>query len=227
MDTLAPIIALCFLGVFSSAETPQSYCPSPLIQAEEGRNVSLPCYVDPSVDLSAYTVDWKHTDLNDVVFSWRHGQENHGAQAASYRSRASIDSGDLSRGNLTLQIFSARLSDSGHYRCFVPKLKAFCIVHLNVTKEINVRSSTTTSPNLHSTTTTLKPNDPDKRLAVLLPVGIVFLLAVVGFCLKKRVKIRQCVGKLTGQKRGVDRSSHVELQSLENSTMKYDTNKAS
>ncbi|XP_026027867.1 butyrophilin subfamily 2 member A2-like isoform X2 [Astatotilapia calliptera] len=226
MDTPAPIIALCFLGVFSSAETPQSYCPSPLIQAEEGRNVSLPCYVDPSVDLSAYTVDWKHTDLNDVVFSWRHGQENHGAQAASYRSRASIDSGDLSRGNLTLQIFSARLSDSGRYRCFVPKLKAFCIVHLNVTKEINVRSSTTTSPNLHSTTTTLKPNDPDKRLAVLLPVGI-FLLAVVGFCLKKRVKIRQCVGKLKGQKRGVDRSSHVELQSLENSTMKYDTNKAS
>lgn len=119
------------VAFFPSPETPQSYCPSPLIQAEEGRNVSLPCYVDPSVDLSAYTVDWKHTDLNDVVFSWRHGQENHGAQAASYRSRASIDSGDLSRGNLTLQIFSACLSDSGRYRCFVPKLKAFCIVHLN------------------------------------------------------------------------------------------------
>ncbi|XP_039469934.1 CD276 antigen homolog isoform X1 [Oreochromis aureus] len=227
MDTLARIIALCFLGVSSSAETPQCCCPSPLIQAEEGRNVSLPCYVDPSVDLSAYTVDWKQTDLNNVVFSWRHGHENHGAQAPSYRRRVTINPGDLSRGNLTLQIFSARLSDSGHYRCFVPKLKTFCIVHLNVTKEINVRSSTTTSPNFHSTTTTLKPDDPDKLLDALLPVGIIFLLIVVGFCLKKRVTIRQCVGELKGQKRGVDRSIHVELQSLENSTLKDDKNKAS
>lgn len=62
-----------------------------------------------------------------------------------------------------------------------------------------------------------------------------FFLIFTPFCINYykcvfpclRVYQGQCVGKLTGQKRGVDRSSHVELQSLENSTMKYDTNKAS
>ncbi|XP_039469935.1 uncharacterized protein LOC120440778 isoform X2 [Oreochromis aureus] len=110
------------------------------------------------------------------------------------------------------------------------RIIALCFLGVSssaVTKEINVRSSTTTSPNFHSTTTTLKPDDPDKLLDALLPVGIIFLLIVVGFCLKKRVTIRQCVGELKGQKRGVDRSIHVELQSLENSTLKDDKNKAS
>lgn len=62
-----------------------------------------------------------------------------------------------------------------------------------------------------------------------------FFLIFTPFCINYykcvfpclRVYQGQCVGKLKGQKRGVDRSSHVELQSLENSTLKDDKNKAS
>ncbi|KAK2918522.1 hypothetical protein Q8A73_002893 [Channa argus] len=54
-----------------------------------------------------------------------------------YRSRTSLNQEDLSRGILTLLVSSVQQSDSGEYRCSVPKWSA-SIIRLDVKKQQNM-----------------------------------------------------------------------------------------
>lgn len=123
-------------GVLVSPDAAEAICPKPLIEAEEGEDVFLRCLLDPSMDLSPYTVDWKRADDNKVVYSYRRGQENQHDQMEQYRNGSSLNLRDLSRGNMTLLISSVRLSDTGRYKCFVPKWWISCLVSLRVGKKV-------------------------------------------------------------------------------------------
>lgn len=121
-------------------------CPTHPVEAEEGDDVTLQGRLDPSINLVNYTVDFKRTDLNKVVHCYRHGKDDHDPQMEQYRFRTTLSHEDLSRGVLTLQISSVRLSDSGPYKAFVPKLMASCIISLSVGKHSDLNASANLGP---------------------------------------------------------------------------------
>ncbi|XP_054482712.1 CD276 antigen homolog, partial [Anoplopoma fimbria] len=100
------------------------------------------------LDLSAYTVDLTRVDNRHVVHCYRHGGDDRGPQAAQYRDRTSLNHEDLPRGVMTFWISSVNLSDSGAYKCFVPNLKAWCVVDLIVAEKEETKTavSSTTGP---------------------------------------------------------------------------------
>lgn len=119
--------------VFVSALVSQAICPKPLIKVEEGVDVSLPCHLDPPRDVSGYTVDWKRDGQERPVHVYRDRMDDPVSQMGDFRNRTSLNHENLRRGNLTLCISSVRLSDTGSYKCFVPKLYESCIVNLSIT----------------------------------------------------------------------------------------------
>ncbi|KAF3688074.1 Myelin-oligodendrocyte glycoprotein Precursor [Channa argus] len=172
------------------SEAPRAVCSTPEIEVEEGDAVILPCHLDPSISLSAFTVDWKRVDVNKVVYSYRRGQKNPHDQMETYRHRTGINHEDLSRGNMTLLISSVQLSDSGRYKCFVPKLVSSCIVNLTVVpKDQHYRTKTdgfTTAKCPHE-----EPDNPGgKTINIVLGVVICLVGVVVGFVVGVLIGIR-------------------------------------
>ncbi|KAK2817497.1 hypothetical protein Q5P01_025688 [Channa striata] len=175
----------------------RSVCPTAVVEAEEGDAVFLPCHLEPPINLSAYTVDWKRADVKGVVHSHRRGQENPYDQMKQYRHRTSLNHEDLSRGNMTLLISSAQMSDGGRYKCFVPKLRSSCTVDLILVRQgqrnRTKRGNFTTAERPHE-----EPGSPGGEtftvvLAVVLPA---VLLLILGFICRK--KIQSCWRKQQG-----------------------------
>ncbi|XP_078022610.1 myelin-oligodendrocyte glycoprotein-like [Epinephelus lanceolatus] len=106
------------------------------ITAVEGDDVTLQFPLAPGVDLSAYTVNVSRDDLINVsendVHVYRHGQDHLQTQMAQYKDRTTFIHEDLTRGILTLTLSSVKLSDSGPYKVYVPKLDAGCVIDLSV-----------------------------------------------------------------------------------------------
>lgn len=127
--------------MFSSTAEHRIICPTQLVRAE-GEAIKLPCRLDPEVNLSGFTVDWRRDDLHAVVHSYRHRKDDPGPQLEQYRNRTTLNHEDLSRGILDLQISSVRLSDSGRFTCNVPKLRSSCSFSLTVGKKSD-RTTTT------------------------------------------------------------------------------------
>lgn len=109
-------------------------CPNHPLEAEIGDKINLPCRLHPPYNVSTYTVDWKRADLNKVAHVYRNGKDDTDPQMGQYRNRTHLNHEDLSRGILTLQVSSLQLSDSGPYKCNVPKLSASCNFTLSVGK---------------------------------------------------------------------------------------------
>ncbi|KAL7404021.1 hypothetical protein ABVT39_008582 [Epinephelus coioides] len=105
------------------------------ITAVEGDDVTLRCPLAPGVDLSAYTVDVSRLDLDvrdNDVHVYRRGKDHLQTQMAQYKDRTTLIHEDLTRGILTLTLSSVKLSDSGRYKVYVPKLDAGCVIDLSV-----------------------------------------------------------------------------------------------
>ncbi|XP_042247324.1 uncharacterized protein LOC121882877 isoform X3 [Thunnus maccoyii] len=187
----------------SSAETGESraICPSQPIEVAQGDDVTLQCHLDPSVDVSAYTADWKRVDLNKVVYSYRNKRDHHDAQMERYRGRTTFIYEDLSRGILTLQLSSLQLSDSGPYRCFVPKLMASCVINISVVPkdQQNRTNGDESSPTRFPLAEVTEPDDPvgenmkTTTVAIVLSVVVAALVfTVVVGVLVKRGTIQNC-----------------------------------
>ncbi|XP_038568751.1 myelin-oligodendrocyte glycoprotein-like isoform X2 [Micropterus salmoides] len=174
---------LCII-LFAETVTgePHAICPNSRIQALEGDTVTLPCYLVPARSVVDRTFDWKRVDLNKVVYAYRHKQENPNDQMAHYRGRTTVNLDDLSRGNMTLQISSVQLADTGPYSCFVPKLETSCVTDLTVVEQVT--STTRPPPD--------EPSNPDgdnRQLIAIVPstvVGIVIIICVLVGVLVRR-----------------------------------------
>ncbi|XP_031735655.1 myelin-oligodendrocyte glycoprotein-like isoform X1 [Anarrhichthys ocellatus] len=178
----------------------RAVCPTQPIKVVEGENVALHCGLDHLVDLSRYTVDWSRVDNQQVVYVYRHGRDDLDPVVDQYRGRTTINHEALSRGNITLKISSANLSDSGSYKCFVPKLKVWCEVQLIVDeKETKTDVSSTTVPPLEE-----EPESEDHggnreagRAAVISTVVFLLCSLVVFLVLRSRA-MRQKEPKQNG-----------------------------
>uniref|UniRef100_A0A8P4FY45 Ig-like domain-containing protein n=1 Tax=Dicentrarchus labrax TaxID=13489 RepID=A0A8P4FY45_DICLA len=120
-------------------------CRSQSVSAAEGDDVTLQCRLHPPVNLSAYTLDWSRVDLKEPreVHVYRSKGDDPTAQMDRYRDRTTLNHEELSRGIVTLLISSVQLSDSGLYKCYIPKLKSLCISFETVEED---QQSTTGPP---------------------------------------------------------------------------------
>ncbi|KAM6942474.1 butyrophilin-like protein 2 isoform 2-T2 [Lycodopsis pacificus] len=187
---------------------PRAVCPMQLIKVFEGENVALHCGLDPPFNLSRFTVDWSRVDNGQRVYVYRHGQDDAGPVVDQYRGRTNINHEALSDGNMTLNISSANLSDSGSYKCFVPKLKVWCEVQLIVEKGTKTDVSSTTGP---------PPEGPESdvhgAVKIVLPVGGVLLLVVAVVLLWRCGVIERFMRMLKGERQQeYERPRDFELQ---------------
>ncbi|XP_031158430.2 butyrophilin subfamily 3 member A2-like [Sander lucioperca] len=96
--------------------------PPSLIVALVGDDIILPCHQEPAADAVSMILEWGRPDLKPrFVHVWHEGQNLLDNQNPSYKGRTSLSTDKLKHGDLSLKLSKVRLSDSGTYRCFIPK----------------------------------------------------------------------------------------------------------
>ncbi|XP_042257474.1 uncharacterized protein LOC121889525 isoform X1 [Thunnus maccoyii] len=181
IDGLFIIVGVLMKSVMSGATS--AICPPQPMEAVEGGDVTLPCELYPSKNVSAYTVDWKRVDLNGIVYSYRHKKDHHDAQMERYTGRTTVNHDGLSRGNLTLRISSVQLNDSGRYRCFVPNLTARCFVNVSVVPK-RIDDANTNGPPVEDDTEAHR-DAAKERTSYAIAFPIVGLIVIVGVLVKR------------------------------------------
>ncbi|CAI5661041.1 unnamed protein product [Oreochromis niloticus] len=98
-----------------------------------GDDITLPCHLEPAVDVVDLTVDWSRTDLKPrSVYVRREGVELLTEQNPLYTGRTSLSVNKLQCGDVSLKLSTVQLSDAGTYKCLVPKFNAETLVTLAV-----------------------------------------------------------------------------------------------
>lgn len=133
------VLTFMLLFIYSTGESRPS-SPTQLIEAEVYDNVTLQCDLDSRVNMENNTIVCERVDLKKKVHAYRGKQDLPHDQMDQYRGRTTLNPKDLSRGVLTLLISSVQTSDSGPYRCFVPKRKPSCTFNLTVGKNLEAKS---------------------------------------------------------------------------------------
>uniref|UniRef100_A0A667ZMK4 Ig-like domain-containing protein n=1 Tax=Myripristis murdjan TaxID=586833 RepID=A0A667ZMK4_9TELE len=103
------------------------------IAAMVGDDVTLPCHLEPGLDVRRLTVEWTRADLppdprdklnrRKYVHLYRHGQEDALMKNVRYSGRTLLSRRGLVRGDMALKLTNVTLQDAGKYQCFIPKLK--------------------------------------------------------------------------------------------------------
>ncbi|KAE8300609.1 hypothetical protein D5F01_LYC00754 [Larimichthys crocea] len=167
--------------------------PTQLIEAEVYDNVTLQCDLDSRVNMENNTIVCERVDLKKKVHAYRGKQDLPHDQMDQYRGRTTLNPEDLSRGVLTLLISSVQTSDSGPYRCFVPKRKTSCTFNLTVVRRDGQNKTKRDTPS--TTRTKLDVSDGAHMKAVIALCVLVVVLVV------KSGTIQDCLKRLRGKKR--------------------------
>ncbi|KAG7999691.1 Butyrophilin subfamily 2 member A1, partial [Nibea albiflora] len=191
---------------YSTGENRPTY---QLIEAEVHDNVTLQCDLDSRVNIEKYTIVCERVDLNKKVHAYRGKQDHPHEQMDQYRGRTTLNREDLNRGVLTLLISSVQTSDSGPYRCFVPKTrKSSCTFNLTVVRgdqQNKTKRDTpgTTRPPLEEVTK-LDVSDGAHMKAVragIITTAVIALCVLVVVLVVKRRTIQDCLKRLRVKKR--------------------------
>ncbi|KAF1380937.1 hypothetical protein PFLUV_G00169250 [Perca fluviatilis] len=107
--------------------------PPSRIVALVGDDIILPCHLEPAADAVSMILEWGRPDLQPrFVHVWHEGQNHLVNQNPSYKGRTSLSTDKLKHGDLSLTLSKVRLSDSGTYRCLIPKQSKESTVQLIV-----------------------------------------------------------------------------------------------
>ncbi|XP_066578297.1 myelin-oligodendrocyte glycoprotein-like [Amia ocellicauda] len=82
----------------------------------EGSEAVLPCQLSPTVSAAAMEVWWFRETFTDLACHYRGGRETEGL---GYKGRVRLFHQELLRGNVSLLLRDARISDTGLYTCQV------------------------------------------------------------------------------------------------------------
>ncbi|XP_035516702.1 butyrophilin subfamily 2 member A2-like [Morone saxatilis] len=184
-------VTLCSVLLFVGTVTGKysATCRSQPVSAAEGDDVTLQCLLHPPVNLSAYTLDWSRLDIKELgeVHVYRSKRDDPTAQMVRYKNRTTLNHEELSRGIVTLQISSVQPSDSGPYKCYIPKLKAGCTINLTVVEE---NQQSTTGPPEED-----EPNNPNvgnrnaarphNVTAAVVTLYVLVVLVLIQICMKR------------------------------------------
>nr|XP_055032993.1 butyrophilin subfamily 1 member A1-like [Misgurnus anguillicaudatus]XP_055033004.1 butyrophilin subfamily 1 member A1-like [Misgurnus anguillicaudatus] len=90
----------------------------PLI-AIVGKDVILPCSLEPKISAVNMRVEWSRLDLKDVVHLYEDHEDKNTNQLQSYRGRTEVFKDELQKGNTSLKLSRVQISDEGAYKCFI------------------------------------------------------------------------------------------------------------
>ncbi|XP_039458465.1 butyrophilin subfamily 3 member A2-like isoform X2 [Oreochromis aureus] len=126
------VVVLLFLTQSCDGQH-QMIGPTQPVVAMIGDDITLPCHLEPAVDVVDLTVDWSRTDLKPrSVYVRREGVELLTEQNPLYTGRTSLSVNKLQCGDVSLKLSTVKLSDAGTYKCLVPKFNAETVVMLAV-----------------------------------------------------------------------------------------------
>ncbi|XP_051799877.1 butyrophilin subfamily 3 member A2-like [Acanthochromis polyacanthus] len=107
--------------------------PTQPIVAMFGDDVVLPCRLEPAVDAAARTVEWSRPDLQQRLIHFRRDSVDLlTEQNPSYTRRTSLSISKLKSGDISLKLSKVKLSDTGTYKCNIPKFNTESAVELVV-----------------------------------------------------------------------------------------------
>ena len=105
------------------------------IVAKVGDDITLPCHLETAVDATDLTVEWARPDLEPrFVYLRRDGVELQLEEHPLYMGRTSLSTNKLKCGDISLKLSKVKLSDTGTYKCLVPKSGTEFVVELTVGK---------------------------------------------------------------------------------------------
>ncbi|KAF1380936.1 hypothetical protein PFLUV_G00169240 [Perca fluviatilis] len=117
---------------FSSGQSQVISTSQPIV-AKVGDDITLPCHLEIAVDATDLTVEWARPDLQPrFVYLRRDGVELQRAEHPLYMGRTSLSTNELKCGDISLKLSNVKLSDTGTYKCLVPKSGTEYVVELTV-----------------------------------------------------------------------------------------------
>ncbi|XP_059210491.1 butyrophilin subfamily 3 member A2-like [Centropristis striata] len=107
--------------------------PSQTIVTLVGKDVTLPCHLDPPLNAFSKSLEWGRPDLEPrFVHVWHQGQNILVDQNPTYKGRTSVSPEKLKHGDLSLELSGVKHSDNGKYRCYFPSQQKESTVELVV-----------------------------------------------------------------------------------------------
>ncbi|XP_073331110.1 butyrophilin subfamily 1 member A1-like [Pagrus major] len=95
-------------------------CSHRPIVALAGDDVILQCQLQPAVDASSETLMWTRPGLDPkYIHGHKDGRLMFQSQNPSYYLRTALFVDQLMNGNVSLKLFSVKLSDAGQYHCII------------------------------------------------------------------------------------------------------------
>ncbi|KAF3698131.1 Butyrophilin subfamily 3 member A3 Precursor [Channa argus] len=127
----------------------QLICSPRSVVALAGDNVILPCRLEPPISASSRVVEWTRPGLDqEYIHVHQDGKLIYQSQNLLYNHRTALFVDQLKNGNVSMKLFSVKVSDAGRYKCFIPSLWKEAFLQLTVgavsspvIAEINVTSS--------------------------------------------------------------------------------------
>lgn len=126
------VVWINILSVFPAA------FPNQAKEAEEGDDVFLECQTDHQVDVSTSPVTWSKDDPRNIVHVYVRGRDRADDQKAAFKNRTVLFHEGLRKGNVTLQLSTVQLSDSGTFMCYIRRPETYCYTALRVGKYTEV-----------------------------------------------------------------------------------------
>ncbi|XP_031135539.1 butyrophilin subfamily 2 member A2-like [Sander lucioperca] len=125
---LLPLLCLCLL-TRSGITSAQLNRPA-VITVKEGTDVMLPCSLSTKENIEFKLFDWRKVAQKDdglkEVFLYDGGSHyNNGldGQSEEFKGRVSHFQDELKHGNASIIIRNTKISDSGEYTCYFPRLQ--------------------------------------------------------------------------------------------------------
>uniref|UniRef100_A0A096LSZ7 Ig-like domain-containing protein n=1 Tax=Poecilia formosa TaxID=48698 RepID=A0A096LSZ7_POEFO len=94
--------------------------PSKPVTAEE-KDAVLQCRVEPELDVTSLTVEWKLQDK--LVHRYRSSDDDLVSQDPKFKGRTTLFRKEMVQGNIYLKVTNVTQEDAGNYTCIVSKLQ--------------------------------------------------------------------------------------------------------
>ncbi|XP_045920656.1 CD276 antigen-like [Micropterus dolomieu] len=125
------LVLMSTLSLVDAAALSALICSHQPIVALAGDDVILPCHLEPAVSASSETVEWTKPGLDpEHIHIHQDGRLMY--QNPSYNDRTILFMDELTKGNVSLKIFSVKTSDAGKYKCFLPFIQKEASIQLIV-----------------------------------------------------------------------------------------------
>ncbi|XP_030286035.1 myelin-oligodendrocyte glycoprotein-like [Sparus aurata] len=106
--------------VLLAAETQLIGSHQPIV-ALVGDDVLLPCHLEPPLDVTTLSVEWRRGSA--LVHVYRSRGDDPVSQDQNFKGRTSLFQDEMTRGNISLKLTDITEQDAGNYTCSVPKLQ--------------------------------------------------------------------------------------------------------